>query len=59
MSAPKRALQIFRWPMVIGFVTFFGLIAALVGDGIWNGLSWAALGLPCALAVYFMARREA
>lgn len=58
MSAPKRAPEIFRWPTVIAVVTLFGLIAALVGDGVWDGLSWAALGLPFVLAAYFFVRRE-
>jgi hypothetical protein len=57
MSAPKRAPEIFRWPAVVAAVTLFGLIAALVGDGIWDGFSWIGLGVPFVLAAYFFARR--
>ena len=35
---------VFRWPMLIGAVSVVGLISALVGDGWYDMLSWAALG---------------
>jgi hypothetical protein len=54
----RRTLpQIFAMPIVIGILSTVGLIAALVGDGWWDGLSWASLSLPVLLYVFFMMRR--
>jgi hypothetical protein len=33
-----------------------GLIFALVEDGVWDALSWAALSIPIALLVFCIAR---
>jgi hypothetical protein len=48
--------QIFAAPMVIGVLSVIGLISALVGDGIWDAVSWLALGVPVALCAYFTLR---
>lgn len=48
--------QIFAAPLVIGALSVIGLISALVGDGIWDGLSWLTLGVPVALCAYFTFR---
>ncbi|WP_199699337.1 hypothetical protein [Oleomonas cavernae] len=43
------ASRIFRVPTAIGLVSAAGLLSALIGDGAFDALSWAALGLPVAL----------
>jgi hypothetical protein len=43
-SAGRNGWRIFRWPLVIGLASLVGLIAALVGDGLLNVLSWVTLG---------------
>ncbi|WP_458757017.1 hypothetical protein ACSVBT_14715 [Afipia sp. TerB] len=48
--------QIFAAPLVIGALSVIGLISALVGDGIWDGLSWLTLGVPVVLCAYFTFR---
>ncbi len=48
-SQPTR--RIFAWPLVIGLLGALGLFAALLGDGIWDALSWLGLGLPVALCL--------
>ena len=48
--------QIFTWPLVIGVLSTVGLIAALVGDGIWDGVSWVTLLLPIVLYTLFLLR---
>lgn len=48
--------QIFAAPAVIGVLSAIGLISALVGDGVWNALSWLTLGVPVALCAYFAMR---
>lgn len=49
MADPKRpeargAWRIFRWPLAIGLASTLGLVAALVGDGPYDALSWIMLG---------------
>ncbi len=44
--------QIFAIPTVLGVLSIVGLISALVGDGIWDGLSWLLLAIPVVLCAY-------
>jgi hypothetical protein len=41
--------QIFAIPALIGVMSIVGLVAALVGDGVWDGLSWLMLITPIAI----------
>jgi hypothetical protein len=55
--APRQTLsQIFTWPLVIGVLSTIGLVAALVGDGVWDGVSWLTLLLPILLYGLFLLR---
>lgn len=57
VRATRQTLsQIFGWPLVIGVLSTIGLVAALVGDGIWDGVSWLALLLPILLYALFLLR---
>ena len=38
--------QIFTIPVTLAVLGGAGLIFALVGDGVWDGLSWFALSVP-------------
>jgi hypothetical protein len=50
----RRSLwRVFRWPLVLGFLSVVGLVSALVGDGIWDALSWIALSVPVAVVAWF------
>lgn len=43
----RRGLwMIFRWPLLIGLLAALGLLSALLGDGLYDVVSWLALGLP-------------
>ena len=54
---PRQTLaQIFTWPLVIGVLSTIGLVSALVGDGLWDGVSWLALLLPILLYALFLLR---
>jgi hypothetical protein len=50
--------QIFAAPIVIGALSVVGLVAALVGDGWWDALSWLSLTLPVLLYFFFVGRRR-
>ena len=49
----RSAWQVFAVPTVLGVLSAVGLIAALLGDGWWDGLSWLALGIPCLVMVWY------
>ena len=40
MSVPQTTRQIWAAPIVLGIVSTIGLVSALLGDGIWDLLSW-------------------
>ena len=45
-------------PIVIGVVTTVGLIAALLGSGLWNVLSWLCLAAPVWITLHYWARSQ-
>jgi amino acid transporter len=53
----QRTLRrIFAAPLILAAITGVGLVAALTGDGIWDMLSWIALGIPLATLIVFVSR---
>lgn len=55
-TSRRTLAQIFTWPLLIGVLSTVGLISALVGDGLWDGVSWLALLLPILLYALFLLR---
>lgn len=52
MNGDHRSLwAVFRWPAALAAVSCAGLLAALIGDGTWDALSWAALAVPVAIGL--------
>ncbi|MCP3387409.1 hypothetical protein NLM27_01260 [Bradyrhizobium sp. CCGB12] len=51
--------RIFLAPVVIAGVVAFGLISALLGDGIWDQASWIALAFPLVILAFYVRRRTA
>lgn len=43
--------KVFGTPMALGLLTAAGLFAALLGDGVWDGLSWIGLGIPAVIGL--------
>jgi hypothetical protein len=44
---PRRgALRTFAIPAAIAALTLTGLIAGLLGDGVWDVIAWAGLAVP-------------
>jgi di/tricarboxylate transporter len=52
----KNLTQIFKWPIVLGFLTLFGLIIALLEDGVLESVSLLALSIPIIVIIYFYYR---
>ncbi|MDE1163136.1 MAG: PepSY-associated TM helix domain-containing protein [Acidobacteriaceae bacterium] len=46
---PQPYAMVYRWPAVLALLSFAGLLSALLGDGVWNVLSWLLLLLPLAV----------
>ncbi len=38
--------QIYGPAIVLAAITIYGLLSALLGDGIWDAFSWIALAIP-------------
>jgi len=45
----KTFWQIWLLPLVLAVLTVFGLLAALLGVGVWHWLSWLSLAVPLAI----------
>jgi hypothetical protein len=43
--------KVYGRPLMLAVVSLIGLLSALVGDGIWNALSWFCLGTPVLVIV--------
>jgi membrane protein implicated in regulation of membrane protease activity len=59
LRSHRTLRQIFALPIIIGILSTVGLLAALIGDGWWDGLSWATLSLPVLLYFFYFMRRRA
>jgi hypothetical protein len=56
-AGTQSLAQIFAVPTALGAITAIGLIAALVGDGIWDVVGWLSLGVPVVVIVWFLLLR--
>jgi hypothetical protein len=55
----RRTLkEIFLVPALLGVVSAAGLVIALVGDGLYDVLGWALLGVPVVVALWHMLRPD-
>ena len=57
---PRQAnvWKVFGIPLGIGLLSAAGLFAALLGDGMWDSLSWVGLGIPAAISVWGLFKRR-
>ena len=54
----KPRIRIWPIPILLGILATFGLIAALLSDGIGDYLSWLALAIPVAVILWYVPRRK-
>lgn len=45
--------NVFRAPLLLALVSALGLTSALLGDGVWDALSWVALAGPLGVIAWF------
>lgn len=57
-SSPQSLAAIFAVPMVIAVFSLVGLVAALLDDGVYDLLSWLALGVPVAVIFWSLRWRR-
>jgi hypothetical protein len=50
---------VFGQPILWAVVSAIGLLAALLGDGVWDALSWIMLGAPVVVILRHAARPAA
>lgn len=53
MKSMAHIRFVFGKPMLLALLIGFGLLSALLGDDIWDVLSWCALAVPIGAVVYF------
>lgn len=60
MTRTQSLLRIFRWPLIIAASSLIGLLSALVGNGLWDGLSWIMLAPPVwiGMAAFYGHRKQ-
>ncbi|MGB3063809.1 hypothetical protein ACR78Z_02395 [Sphingobacterium thalpophilum] len=47
----KNFWRLWGIPILLAILSLFGLIAALLGDGLWDLLGWIALSVPLILVI--------
>jgi hypothetical protein len=45
----KTEKNVWGFPIVLGLLTLFGLLSALLGTGYWYWLSWIAMIIPLSI----------
>ena len=59
MNGLQSTWRIWRWPLLLALLSLLGLLAALLGDGAWNVVSWLCLGaLPMVMVLAPLRRRH-
>jgi hypothetical protein len=48
----KSKREVWAVPVLLGILTVVGLLAALLGDGVWDLVSVAALAVPVATGLW-------
>ena len=55
-SASSSPARLWLWPAILGLVTGFGLVCALVADGPWNVAGAGCLAAPSLLSLSLIGR---
>ena len=57
VSRHRSLVQIFLIPAILALFFAVGLVSALLGDGIWDALSWFCLLVPVVAVAYCVCRQ--
>ena len=59
IRTPRFDLRtIFAVPAVVAVLSLFGLVAALIGDGLWDAAGWLTLGVSIGVLVWTLVARR-
>lgn len=62
MGSPRRTRlslrQVFAAPLAIAALSGIGLVSALLGDDVWDVLSWLGLAVPICVILWYWLRRS-
>ncbi|AKD57426.1 hypothetical protein SD10_23585 [Spirosoma radiotolerans] len=50
--------HVWTLPIAVGFISVIGLLAALIGDDVWDGLSWLCLAVPLVVIGRFVIKPQ-
>ncbi|TDQ06211.1 hypothetical protein [Pedobacter metabolipauper] len=50
----KTFLKIWMAPIILAVISAVGLLSALIGDHLWDTISWLALGVPLIVGGYYL-----
>jgi hypothetical protein len=53
-----RRIRVWTAPIVLGVLTSFGLVSALLSDDIGDVLAWLTVGAPVAVVFWYIPRRQ-
>ena len=59
MRTASTVVRVYAGPLYISVVTLAGLLSALLGDGVWDAISWLLLGAPIGLILFYLGRSKA
>jgi uncharacterized protein involved in cysteine biosynthesis len=48
--------RVFGIPLLLAAAVIFGLVAALLGQGLWHVVSWIMLSIPIAVVAWHVSR---
>lgn len=54
----RSPMQIWGAPIALAILTAIGLVAALLGDGVWDAVSAVTLGVPALACIWYAFRRR-
>lgn len=57
-TGPHGLRAIFAVPAVVAALSLFGLIAALIGNGVWDWIGWLTLGVSMAVLGWALIARR-
>ena len=57
-TGPLDLKAIFAVPLVVAVLSLIGLVGALLGDGVWDGIGWIGLGAGVAVTVWALVARR-
>jgi hypothetical protein len=57
-TGPFSLKAIFAVPVLVAILSLIGLIGALLGDGVWDGIGWLGLGAGVAVLAWALVARR-